>query len=81
MAHVIALLITVINLYFFIRYMYSDLICVCVQKKVCGTERLETVTSIKLKVIAEETSLQRLGVYMPALCELDLTGSYLRSLR
>uniref|UniRef100_A0A1B6DM63 U2A'/phosphoprotein 32 family A C-terminal domain-containing protein n=1 Tax=Clastoptera arizonana TaxID=38151 RepID=A0A1B6DM63_9HEMI len=49
--------------------------------KIAGTEDFNSVTSIKLKVITQEVCLERLCVYMPALVELDLTGSHMVSLR
>ncbi|XP_046665152.1 leucine-rich repeat-containing protein 56 [Homalodisca vitripennis] len=47
----------------------------------CGTEDYHEVTSIKLKVISGQTSLQRLHIYLPHLHELDLSGSHLQTLR
>ncbi|ENN79231.1 hypothetical protein D910_03730 [Dendroctonus ponderosae] len=49
--------------------------------RVSGTERLETVTQINLRVIAREVALQQLGTYLPALRELTLDGSIISSFR
>ncbi|CAG9760736.1 unnamed protein product [Ceutorhynchus assimilis] len=49
--------------------------------QVSNTEQLETVTQIKLRVIARELALQQLGAYLPALRELILDGSIISSLR
>ena len=51
------------------------------QRQVAGTEDLQAVQSIKLRVIGRETSLQRLCVYVPNLTELNLDGSSVGSLR
>ncbi|XP_047122085.1 uncharacterized protein LOC124805562 [Schistocerca piceifrons] len=50
-------------------------------RQVAGTEALPAVRELKLRVIARETSLQRLSLYVPALRELNLDGSCLSSLR
>ena len=64
----------------------SDRCCVSAagvvfQRQVAGTEDLQAVQSIKLRVIGRETSLQRLCVYVPNLTELNLDGSSVGSLR
>jgi hypothetical protein len=51
------------------------------QRQVSGTADLESIRDIRLRVIARETSLQRLAVFVPNLRELDLDGSCLGSLR
>ncbi|XP_068082982.1 uncharacterized protein [Anabrus simplex] len=50
-------------------------------RRVTGTDDLLSVRELKLRVISREMSLQRLCLYMPALRELNLTGSCLGSLR
>ncbi|XP_019869576.2 leucine-rich repeat-containing protein 56 [Aethina tumida] len=45
------------------------------------TEDLESITQLKLKVIARELPLQQLGILTPNLRELILDGSYVSSLR
>ncbi|XP_066261096.1 leucine-rich repeat-containing protein 56 [Euwallacea similis] len=45
------------------------------------TENLETVTQIKLRIIARELALQQLGINLPSLRELVLDGSIISSLR
>ncbi|XP_050304361.1 leucine-rich repeat-containing protein 56 [Anthonomus grandis grandis] len=49
--------------------------------RMSNTENLETVTQIKLRVIARELALQQLGFHLPALRELVLDGSIVSSLR
>ncbi|GLV36121.1 uncharacterized protein CBL_01884 [Carabus blaptoides fortunei] len=49
--------------------------------KITDTEDLESVTSLRLRVIASDFSLQRVPVYLPHLTELNLDGSALMSLR
>lgn len=51
------------------------------QIKITETEDLESVTSLRLRVIASDFSLQRVPVYLPHLTELNLDGSALMSLR
>ncbi|XP_066154592.1 dynein axonemal light chain 1 isoform X2 [Euwallacea fornicatus] len=52
-----------------------------VQVRTSDTENLETVTQIKLRVIARELALQQLGIHLPSLRELVLDGSIISSLR
>ncbi|XP_044256019.1 leucine-rich repeat-containing protein 56 [Tribolium madens] len=49
--------------------------------QVTGTENLELVTQVKLRVIARDVPLQHLGVFIPALRELILDGSVVATLR
>lgn len=51
------------------------------QIKVTETEDLETVTSLRLYVIARDFSLQRIPQFLPHLRELNLNGSCLMTLR
>ncbi|KAK7874509.1 hypothetical protein R5R35_001593 [Gryllus longicercus] len=50
-------------------------------RQVTGTDDLAAVQSVRVRVVARETSLQRLCLYMPHLRELYLDGSRLGSLR
>ncbi|KAJ3658972.1 hypothetical protein Zmor_010683 [Zophobas morio] len=49
--------------------------------QVTGTEDLDRVTQVKLRVIARDVPLQHFSVYIPALRELILDGSVVSSLR
>lgn len=51
------------------------------QIKVADTEDLDSVKSIRLRVIARDFSLQRLPTFLPNLKELNLNGSSLTTLR
>lgn len=51
------------------------------QLRVTESDHLEQVTQIKLKVIAQEVSLQHLNIHTPYLRELTLDGSVVSSLR
>ncbi|KAL1494642.1 hypothetical protein ABEB36_010211 [Hypothenemus hampei] len=49
--------------------------------KVSNSERLETITQLKLRIIATDLVLQQLGMFLPALREFILDGSIISSLR
>lgn len=49
--------------------------------QVTGTEDLDRVTQVKLRVIARDVPLQHLGAFIPALRELILDGSVVATLR
>ncbi|KAI5739725.1 hypothetical protein M8J77_022676 [Diaphorina citri] len=49
--------------------------------EVTGAEDLKSVFELKLKVLSSELSLSKLHLYVPQLMILDLSGSYLHSLR
>jgi hypothetical protein len=51
------------------------------QHEVTGAEDLKSVFELKLKVLSSELSLSKLHLYVPQLMILDLSGSYLHSLR
>ncbi|XP_017772059.1 PREDICTED: leucine-rich repeat-containing protein 56 [Nicrophorus vespilloides] len=46
-----------------------------------GSDNLDGLSELKLKVIAQEVGLQHLSTYAPVLCELTLDGSVVSSLR
>ncbi|XP_060530932.1 leucine-rich repeat-containing protein 56 [Cylas formicarius] len=49
--------------------------------RVAGTDNLESVTQIKLRVISRDVSLQQLSTYLPFVRELNLDGSVVSSFR
>lgn len=51
------------------------------QLKTTGVEDLQSITKIKLRVIANEVGLQNLNIYTPNLTALTLDGSQILSLR
>lgn len=49
--------------------------------KVTDTNDLESITKIRLRVLARDFSINRIPIYLPNLTELNLDGSGLFSLR